>query len=300
MSKNEISKADSRRGRHAEGGTAAIGTHCDVEAALDRPRPLGCTLGVPRPLEAVRVVAWKLNLMPLLDGAEVLSRMSDEERTAAGLNPVAVPCWVVAAVDCRTRAVLGMELAHSLETSTAVSCLQMITRDKGAICNGAGVSGHWSQHGIPERIVVDSGALFASSAFVGACHDLGMAVERTFAGMHATHDVIEWRLQTTFNNILSAVSRTSAFLILQSALAPRAPDYLRDALVRRDREFREQLDRLLQVDANGCQLPEPVRFTRGLETRGIAMIDGPGGGKTTTIARTLRKSTALNPPDDPR
>jgi hypothetical protein len=68
----------------------------------------------------------------------------------------------------------------------------------------------------------------------------------------------------------------------------------------RDREFCEQLDRLLKVDANGCQLPEPVRFTRGLETRGIAMIDGPGGGKTTTIARTLRKSTALNPPDDPR
>jgi putative transposase len=233
MSKNETSKADPRRGRDAEGGTVAIGTHGNVEAALDRPRPLGCTLGVSRPLEAVRMAAWKLNLMPVLDGAEVLSRMSDEERTAAGLGTVAVPCWAVAAVDCRTRAVLGMMLTRSLETSTAISCLQMITRDKGAICNSAGVSGHWSQHGIPERIVVESGALFASPAFVGACHGLGMAIERTVAGMHASHDVIELRLQTAFKNLLSAVSRTSAFLILQSALAPRAPDYLRLALVGR-------------------------------------------------------------------
>jgi hypothetical protein len=53
----------------------------------------------------------------------------------------------------------------------------------------------------------------------------------------------------------------------------------------RDREFRLHLDRLLEVDAEGRQLPEPVRFAGGLETRGIAMIDGPGGGKTASINR---------------
>jgi hypothetical protein len=68
----------------------------------------------------------------------------------------------------------------------------------------------------------------------------------------------------------------------------------------RDRELRLHLDRLLEVDAEGRQLPEPVRFAGGLETRGIAMIDGPGGGKTASINRLLTRLPALNPPDGPR
>jgi hypothetical protein len=380
MLKNKSAQATSRSGRHAEGETAACRSHGNVEAAPGLLRPLGCNPGMSRPIETVRMVSWKLNLMPNLGGAELLSHMSDEERVAAGLGAVAAPCWAVAAVDCRTRAVLGMELGRSLEGSTAESCLKMITRDKGPVFSPAGVEGPWNQHGMPERIVVDSGALFASAAFVEACDDLGFTIERTIVGVQASRDVLERGLQTTIYNLLSEVSWTSAFLILQSALAPRAPDYVRAAVVRRivglyhdapqaalggktperygkrtigattpccvrligsrgtrpsrrdtsmlkgamtgtppadaaqklaelrsrhvpnqrDREFREQLDRLLQVEVDGSQLPKPVRFTRDLETRGIAMIDGPGGGKTTTIARTLRKNTALNPADGPR
>jgi hypothetical protein len=66
----------------------------------------------------------------------------------------------------------------------------------------------------------------------------------------------------------------------------------------RDREFRKQLDRLLQVDVDGRQLPAPVRFAADLETRGITMIDGPGSGKTTTINRCLSRCAALNPPGE--
>lgn len=67
----------------------------------------------------------------------------------------------------------------------------------------------------------------------------------------------------------------------------------------RDVEFRSQLARLLQVDETGAQIPEPVRHAGGLEARGIALIDGAGGGKTTCIRRSLSSNSALSPPGAP-
>ena len=67
----------------------------------------------------------------------------------------------------------------------------------------------------------------------------------------------------------------------------------------RDRALTQQLDRLLQVDATGKQVPVPVRFTCDLETRGITFIEAPGGGKTTAARKVLSSTTALNPVDAP-
>jgi len=63
----------------------------------------------------------------------------------------------------------------------------------------------------------------------------------------------------------------------------------------RDREFRTHLDRLLQRAETGDVLGEPVRFTSTHETRGIAVIDGPGGGKTSLVDYGLKAHPALKP-----
>jgi hypothetical protein len=63
----------------------------------------------------------------------------------------------------------------------------------------------------------------------------------------------------------------------------------------RDRALAAQLDRLLQTDGDGGQIPVPVRFTADLETRGIAIIEAAGGGKTTAVRKVLSRTTALNP-----
>jgi hypothetical protein len=65
----------------------------------------------------------------------------------------------------------------------------------------------------------------------------------------------------------------------------------------RDREVRAQLERLLRVDNQGNLLPEPV-LTGNLETRGIALIESAGGGKTTAVRRTLENTAALGPDPD--
>lgn len=61
----------------------------------------------------------------------------------------------------------------------------------------------------------------------------------------------------------------------------------------RNAAFLSHLDRLLCRDEDGRLLPEPLRFSANRETRGVLVIDGPGGGKTTLIARVLERHPAL-------
>lgn len=61
----------------------------------------------------------------------------------------------------------------------------------------------------------------------------------------------------------------------------------------RDKMVLSQLNRLLKKDADGNHTPEPVRFTGDMETRGIAIIEGSGGGKTTAVNRVLSQHPAL-------
>ncbi|MCE6950293.1 TniB family NTP-binding protein [Cereibacter sphaeroides] len=64
---------------------------------------------------------------------------------------------------------------------------------------------------------------------------------------------------------------------------------------RRDKDLRLHLDRLLKTDVDGLPTAEPIRFTANMETRGIALIEPAGGGKTTAIQHVLSSTPALNP-----
>lgn len=70
---------------------------------------------------------------------------------------------------------------------------------------------------------------------------------------------------------------------------------LRGKYIRTERDdiFRAHLDRLLVSDASGQPLPKPVLFTATGETRGIALVDGSGGGKTSLVHRALSRHPAL-------
>ena len=76
-------------------------------------------------------------------------------------------------------------------------------------------------------------------------------------------------------------------------------DGLRSKYVKlpRGREFRAHLDRLLKCDDTGRHIPAPMVFTSTGETRGIALVDGAGGGKTSLVDHALREHPALQSPD---
>ena len=68
---------------------------------------------------------------------------------------------------------------------------------------------------------------------------------------------------------------------------------LRSIRVRSERDelFLKHLNRLLAVEADGSRQGKPVLF--GGESRGIAVIDGPGGGKTSLIRHKLENHPGL-------
>ena len=72
-------------------------------------------------------------------------------------------------------------------------------------------------------------------------------------------------------------------------------DELRDTYVKtpRDQSLRDHFDRLLQCDRNGIPVAKPVSFTKSGETRGIVLIDGPGGGKTSLVDHALTMHPAF-------
>ena len=64
----------------------------------------------------------------------------------------------------------------------------------------------------------------------------------------------------------------------------------------RESQLREALEDLFEMDETGRLTAEPIRFTDGTETHGVAFIEGSGGGKTTAIRRALNafEPLALN------
>lgn len=65
----------------------------------------------------------------------------------------------------------------------------------------------------------------------------------------------------------------------------------------RDATFRKHFERLLTRDETGALTHVPVRVTDERETRGIMVIDGAGGGKTSLLARALKRHSAMAPPE---
>lgn len=73
---------------------------------------------------------------------------------------------------------------------------------------------------------------------------------------------------------------------------------LRDTYVKtpRDTLFDDHFNRLLKCGNDGSFVADPVLFTNGTETRGVALIDGPGGGKTSLVDHALRVHPAFIAP----
>ena len=66
----------------------------------------------------------------------------------------------------------------------------------------------------------------------------------------------------------------------------------------RDSDFRALIEGLLCHDADGNPVPEARHFTETGETRGVMVVAGSGGGKTTMIEQALTNHPALSS-DDP-
>ncbi|WP_422072039.1 TniB family NTP-binding protein [Tranquillimonas rosea] len=78
-----------------------------------------------------------------------------------------------------------------------------------------------------------------------------------------------------------------------------AVDRLRDKYLAtpRDVQFRGYLDRLLQRGDDGNPIPRPRLYNKAGDTRGVAVVEPAGGGKTSLVHHGLKSHPALQPRD---
>lgn len=93
------------------------------------------------------------------------------------------------------------------------------------------------------------------------------------------------------------MTMSASDLTINAKLA--AVDRLRDKYLAtpRDAQFRSYLDRLLQRDDQGNLSPKPRLFNKAGDTRGIAVVEPAGGGKTSLVLHGLKTHPALQPRD---
>lgn len=153
------------------------------EAAIKKLRPVGKGLEVSRPGERVEMDEWCIDLQSIIHSANLMEFFGAELLNLIGLDGGTERWWLVLAIDCRTKVILGMKLTRNPCASAAQECLRMIVSDKGQWSDASGALTPWSMAVKPERLVTDNGPAFKSEMFTNCCLDLRVEALRTHAGV---------------------------------------------------------------------------------------------------------------------
>ncbi|SFF21277.1 putative transposase [Sulfitobacter brevis] len=153
------------------------------EYAIKKLRPVGKGLEVSRPGERVEMDEWCIDLQSIIHSANLREFFGDELLDLIGLNGDTARWWLVLAIDCRTKVILGMKLTRNPCASAAQECLRMVVSDKGAWADASGALTPWSMAVKPELMVTDNGPAFKSGAFTHCCLDMRIPTLRTHAGV---------------------------------------------------------------------------------------------------------------------
>lgn len=190
------------------------------EEAAKRLRPVGRGLVIERPLQRVEMDEWKINLMSIIHSAGLQTVFGEEFLKSVGLDDETSRWWLVAAIDCRTRIILGMKLTRDPTTSAAQNCLRMVLSDKGQWADAVGAQTPWSQCGVPELLVTDNGSAFKAHLFSSCCAAIGSTLLRTIAGAASMRGTIERFFQTGAINLLPRLKGRTFANVLERGTYP--------------------------------------------------------------------------------
>lgn len=155
------------------------------EHAIKMLRPVGkgIEFDAARPGQRVEMDEWLIDLLSIIYSAKCHKYFGTDFLEAVGLTEEAARWWLVLAIDCRTKVILGMKLTRNPSASAATECLRMVISDKGQMSELADAISCWSMAVKPELLVTDNGVGFKAEKFTSTCMDLGISVLRTHAGI---------------------------------------------------------------------------------------------------------------------
>jgi putative transposase len=177
-----------------------------VERALQKMRPVKDGVQVSRPFERVEMDEQKIDLISILAQSGLLELFTTEELNMLGLLDRKKRWWLVLAIDCRTRCILGMTLTCNPRASAALKCLRMVVSDKGQFADRVGALAPWSIAGRPETLVTDNGAAFKARVFTSACTDLGITAIQAIGGAPGMRGRVERVFGTLSTTLMSRLA----------------------------------------------------------------------------------------------
>lgn len=175
------------------------------KTAMKLMKPVGQGLIVSRPLERVEIDETKIDLITIMAQSGLLGLFTTEELTELGLDNKKDRWWLVVAIDCRTRMILGMQLTRNPTTSAALECMRMTMTPKAQFADAVGALTPWNACGKCETLAADNG-VFKSIRFTDTCADLGIDVLRTIAGSPSMRGIIERLFRTASMKLFSRLS----------------------------------------------------------------------------------------------
>lgn len=208
------------------------------EEAMKLFKPVGRGLEVDRPYERVEMDEWRIDLITILADSGLLHLFTKEELDDLGLDNNRGRWWVTAAIDCRTRCIVGMKLTLNPKAVAALDCLKMVTSDKGKWADAVGAVSGWHMAATPEMLVTDNGSAFKAGVFTDACSSLGITLERSIAGMPSMRGTVERVFRTASTDLLHRLNGRTFSSVLErgdhpaEARACLKPNDLCFALVR--------------------------------------------------------------------
>lgn len=178
-------------------------------------KPVLGGLQVDRPFQRVEIDEWSIDLITHLADTGLLSLFTKEELNDLGLDNKTGRWWITAAIDCRTRCIVGMKLTLNPTTCASLECLRMTTSDKGEWADAVGAVSGWHMAATPETLVSDNGPAFKAFKFTEACNDLNIIHELSIAGLPGMRGTVERAFRTSGTNLLPRLNGRTFSSVLE-------------------------------------------------------------------------------------
>ncbi|MBK5571178.1 MAG: hypothetical protein I8N66_32885, partial [Ensifer sp. SSB1] len=145
-------------------------------------------IDVIRPLERIECDDHEIDLQSLLVKVGIWKTLSKADRKKIKR----VRLWITAMICVATRCIIALHVsAEPPSLKSAMTALEMSTRDKTDIARRLGCQSPWMQHGTGEMIAVDSAVYFAHRPYRVAVNDMGCDIFLPPAGEASMRGFIE-------------------------------------------------------------------------------------------------------------
>lgn len=163
------------------------------ETARKEWQPEHGGIDVIRPLERIECDDHEIDLQTLLVKVGIWKTLSKAERKKIKR----IRLWISAMICVATRSIIALHVsAEPPSLKSAMTALEMSTRDKTDIARRLGCQSPWMQHGTGETIAVDSAVYFAHRPYRIAVNDMGCDIFLPPAGQASMRGYIERWFQT--------------------------------------------------------------------------------------------------------